>query len=585
MSDTKDGGGSRPSGDNAPQHVTTVFADGDVPDHLTDMSGDEAALAALGYKQEFKREFSAWTSFAVSFAVMGLLPSIATTMWYGIGYAGPAANTWGWLVSVVFILCIAASMAELASSMPTSGGLYYSAAVLAGPKYGPFAAWVTGWSNWFVQVTGAPSVNWGGASMILAAASIVNPSYIPTSYQTFLLTSFIMILHACISSMPTLWIARFNSVGTTINILALIATIIIIPTTTNNVPKFQPSSVAWSIENFTDWPDGVAVLMSFLSICWTMSGYDAPFHLAEECSNAAVASPRAIIMTAASGSVFGFILNTLIAYTITDIKAVIDTDLGQPWAAYLVQVLPQKAALTVLALTIVCAFSMGQGCMVAASRVCFAYARDDCFGVISKPLKRVNKYTKTPVNAVWFNTFVGILLLLLIFGGTAISAIFSIGAIAAFVAFSIPIFIKIAFVRNKFRRGPWHLGPFSLPIGALGVAFVLVILPFFNFPQANGANLTPQNMNWTSLVYGAPMLFVIIWFFVDAHKWFKGPKINIAHHMHGISIEGIDVSQKKQVDVETGSSSKGSTTPNLASDIDSDDDEIENTPYSESHIN
>ncbi|KAI1742006.1 amino acid permease-domain-containing protein [Xylaria scruposa] len=560
MSTSKDGGGSRPSGDNAQQHVTTVFADGDVPDHLADMSGDEAALAALGYKQEFKREFSAWTSFAVSFAVMGLLPSIATTMWYGIGYAGPAANTWGWLVSVVFILCIAASMAELASSMPTSGGLYYSAAVLAGPKYGPFAAWVTGWSNWFVQVTGAPSVNWGGASMILAAASIVNPSYIPTSYQTFLLTSFIMIVHACISSMPTLWIARFNSVGTTINILALIATIIIIPTTTNNVPKFQPSSVAWSIENFTDWPDGIAVLMSFLSICWTMSGYDAPFHLAEECSNAAVASPRAIIMTAASGSVLGFILNALIAYTITDIEAVINTDLGQPWAAYLVQVLPQKAALTVLALTIVCAFSMGQGCMVAASRVCFAYARDDCFGVLSKPLKRVNKYTKTPVNAVWFNTFIGILLLLLIFGGTAISAIFSIGAIAAFVAFAIPIFIKIAFVRNKFRRGPWHLGPFSLPIGALGVAFVLVILPFFNFPQANGANLTPQNMNWTSLVYGAPMLFVIIWFFVDAHKWFKGPKINIAHHMHGISIEGIDVSPKKQVDVETGSSSKGSAT-------------------------
>lgn len=45
--------------------------------------------------------------------------------------------------------------------MPTSGGLYYAAAVLAGPKYGPFAAWITGWSNWFVQVTGAPSVDYG----------------------------------------------------------------------------------------------------------------------------------------------------------------------------------------------------------------------------------------------------------------------------------------------------------------------------------------------------------------------------------------------------------------------------------------
>ncbi|TGJ80569.1 hypothetical protein E0Z10_g8205 [Xylaria hypoxylon] len=560
MSTSEDGGGSSLRHKGGAPPVTTVFGPGDVPDHISDMSDDEAALATLGYKQEFKREFSAWTSFAVSFAVMGLLPSIATTMWYGIGYAGPAANTWGWLVSVLFVLCIAASMAELASSMPTSGGLYYAAAVLAGPKHGPLAAWVTGWSNWFVQVTGAPSVNYGGAGMILAAASIVNPSYVPTSYQTFLLSTFLMIVHACISSMPTLWIAKFNSVGTVINVLALIVTIIIIPTTAKTVPKFQPSSVAWGIENLTDWPDGVAVLMSFLAICWTMSGYDAPFHLAEECSNASVASPRAIIMTALSGSIFGFVLNTLIAYTITDVQAVIDTELGQPWAAYLVQVLPQEAALAVLGLTIVCAFSMGQGCMVAASRVCFAYARDDCFGVLSKPLKRVNRRTLTPVNAVWFNTFIGILLLLLIFGGASIDAIFSIGAVAAFIAFAIPIFIKITVVGNNFRRGPWHLGAFSLPIGVLGCSFVVVIVPFFSFPSVHGANLTPDNMNWTSLVYGAPMLFVIIWFFVDAHKWFKGPKINIHHHMHSAEIEGVPVSPKKVIDVESGSPSKASST-------------------------
>ncbi|KAI0522195.1 amino acid permease-domain-containing protein [Xylaria bambusicola] len=559
MSASREVGGGHPHGEHAPA-VTTVFADGDVPDNISGMSEDEAALAALGYKQEFKREFSAWTSFAVSFAVMGLLPSIASTMWYGIGYAGPAANTWGWLVSVIFIICIALSMAELASSMPTSGGLYYAAAVLAGPKWGPLAAWITGWSNWFVQVTGSPSVNYGGAGMILAAASIVNPSYVPTQYQTFLLTTFLMIVHACISSMPTLWVARFNSVGTAINLLALFIIIIIIPTTTHNVPKFQPSRVAWGIENFTDWPDGVAVLMSFLAICWTMSGYDAPFHLAEECSNAAIASPRAIVMTAVSGSVLGFILNTLIAYTITDIDAVINSDLGQPWAAYLVQVLPKNAALAVLALTIVCAFSMGQGCMVAASRVCFAYARDDCFGVFSKPLKRVNKHTLTPVNAVWFNTIIGILLLLLIFGGTAIDAIFSIGAVAAFIAFTIPIFIKIAVVRNNFKRGPWHLGPFSLPIGIASCAFVLAIVPFFNFPAVHGNNLTPADMNWTGLVYGAPMLFVIIWFFVDAHKWFKGPKININHRMHSIAIEGVEVSPKKaDFDLESNGSISGSS--------------------------
>ncbi|KAK9414300.1 putative Amino-acid permease [Seiridium unicorne] len=546
--------------------VTSALPPGDRPEHLSEMSEDEAALAALGYKQEFKREFSAWTTFAVSFAVMGLLPSIATTMWYGIGYAGPAANTWGWLLSVVFILCVAASMAELASSMPTSGGLYYASAVMAGPRFGPFAAWITGWSNWFVQVTGAPSVDYGCAAMTLAAASIMNPDYVPNEWQTFLLTVFIMITHACISSMPTLWIANFNSVGTVINILCLVITIIIIPAAATSAPKFESNEFAWSIQNFTDWPDGVAVLMSFLAIIWTMSGYDASFHLSEECSNAAVASPRSIIYTAGSGSIMGFFLNLVIAYTVIDVDEIINSDLGQPWAAYLIQVLPQSVAIAVLAMTIICAYSMGQGCMVAASRVCFAYARDDCFGALSRPLKKVNRHTQTPVNAVWFNTSIGIVLNLLIFGGVAIGAIFSIGAIAAYVAFAVPILIKTVFVGNKFRRGPWHLGWFSLPSGILSVSFVLVMMPILCFPTVKDADLTPDLMNWTSLVYGAPMLFVIIWFVVDARKWFKGPKINIEHHMlhQDLSahpgVVGIDpedvVPVGKDADVEKGSSDK-----------------------------
>lgn len=78
---------------------------------------DEEVLAALGYKPEFHREFSLWTTFCVSFAVLGLLPSFATTLYYGMGYAGTAGMTWGWLVSMVGIQSVAASMAELCSSM------------------------------------------------------------------------------------------------------------------------------------------------------------------------------------------------------------------------------------------------------------------------------------------------------------------------------------------------------------------------------------------------------------------------------------------------------------------------------------
>ena len=144
----------------AQNNVTSVLAANELPVYTRELTADEEVLAALGYKPEFKREFSLWTSFCVSFAVLGLLPSFASTLYYGMGYAGTAGMVWGWLIAMFFIQCVAMGMAEICSSMPTSGGLYYASAVLAPKGWGPLAAWVTGWSNWLAQVTGAPSVNY-----------------------------------------------------------------------------------------------------------------------------------------------------------------------------------------------------------------------------------------------------------------------------------------------------------------------------------------------------------------------------------------------------------------------------------------
>lgn len=64
--------------------VTSVLQDGDITLTKPTMTEDERVITALGYKQEFKREFSLWTTFCVSFAVLGLLPSFASTVYYGM---------------------------------------------------------------------------------------------------------------------------------------------------------------------------------------------------------------------------------------------------------------------------------------------------------------------------------------------------------------------------------------------------------------------------------------------------------------------------------------------------------------------
>lgn len=48
--------------------------------HSTDggsLASDNAALAALGYKQEFKRAFKPIEVFGIGFSIIGLFPSIA----------------------------------------------------------------------------------------------------------------------------------------------------------------------------------------------------------------------------------------------------------------------------------------------------------------------------------------------------------------------------------------------------------------------------------------------------------------------------------------------------------------------------
>jgi len=83
----------------------------------------------------------------------------------------------------------------------------------------------------------------------------------------------------------------------------------------------------------------------------------------------------------------------------------------------------------------------------------------------------------TPLNAVWYNVMIREAA-----GQAAISTPFSIGVIAAFVAFTIPIAIRGFIVGNWFRPGPWNLGRYFRPTDYAACAFVDIMLPNLCFP-------------------------------------------------------------------------------------------------------
>jgi len=200
--------------------------------------------------------------------------------------------------------------------------------------------------------------------MILTAVQIGNPNYVMETFHVYLLMVSLMIFEGLLTMNSTKFIGQLNKVGTIVNLVVLVIFIVWMPAGSINKPKTNPNNIVWTsdgIVNGTEWPTGFAFMMGFLSVIWTMSGYDAPFHLSEECSNANIASPRAIVMTAQMGLYFGWAIILVIAYTVKDVQEVVAGQYGQPMGSLCLQVLGPKAGLAMFSLNIFAQFFVGQG--------------------------------------------------------------------------------------------------------------------------------------------------------------------------------------------------------------------------------
>src|SRR5437868_14826944 len=130
-------------------------------------SEDERRLHELGYAQELMRRMSGFSNFAVSFTIISILSGCLTLYGFGMNTGGPAIIVWGWPIVGLFTLTVGLAMAEVCSSFPTAGGLYYWSAKLA-PSHGAAWAWFTGWFNFLGQVAVTAGIDFGAASFLNA---------------------------------------------------------------------------------------------------------------------------------------------------------------------------------------------------------------------------------------------------------------------------------------------------------------------------------------------------------------------------------------------------------------------------------
>jgi amino acid transporter len=513
-------------------------------------SSDVEQLHELGYAQELRRGMKTFSNFAVSFTIISILSGCLTLFLFAMNTGGPAVMTIGWLFVGFFVLIVALGMAEVASSYPTAGGLYYWSAKLAEQAGADGArwSWFVGWFNLVGQVAVTAGIDFGlalftNAFLNLAFGFPVDPPH------TILIYGVVLVAHALLNTFGIRLVAFLNDVSVWWHIVGVAAIVVVCVVLNQHTRTDLGTVFSKGVDNTSADPNqtfpgflifGIPLyvaLIGLLNAQYTLTGYDASAHMSEETHDAARSSPRGIVYSVIISIIAGFILLVAMNVGITPDKVFVGADgstmvdgythalqsaSGVPPAQIWIDAVGQAGGLLILLIVVGAQFYCGMSSVTANSRMIYAFSRD---GAIpgSKFWHRINKRTRTPTNSIWFAA-VGAFILGVpyLYSSVAYYAVTSIAVIGLYVAYIAPVFLRLR-AGSRFKEGPWTLGRWSRPIGIIGTLWVAFIFVLFLLPQALPVNIT--TFNYTPVVFLVVLGGAGIWYAVSAKNWFKGPKI------------------------------------------------------------
>jgi len=488
-----------------------------------DRHEDVKILHGMGYAQELSRSMSKFSNFAISFSIICILSGGINSFAQAISSVGGAGAGIGWIVGCLLSGMFALAMAQIASAFPTAGGLYHWGSILGGRFWG----WLTAWLNLLGLITVLGAINIGTAYFFAGTFGSMF-GFTGTDTQ-------VVVFVAVITAIQAL----FNHLGIKVTtMLTDISGYIIFATTAVLVIAclyFAPAidiSRLWTFTNYSgDAGGGVfpasdntayLFLLCLLLPVYTITAYAASAHTSEEPKSAATSVPSGIVNAVFWSSLIGWIMICSITLAIPDLAVAA----GQGWGMFfgtMDAILPAGLK-TVLYLGIFIAQLLcGLATVTSASRMLFAFSRDDGVPGFSKPLATVSPKYRTPVNAIWTSTVLCILYVLLAMsikvGETSIYVIVVNSTLVfLFLSFTVPLVAGLfAYGTAKWPTpGPWAM--------STGVYKLVTVLSVVGMGVILFIAVAPPNARVLYVVGGFILLALIVWVLFENRR-FKGPPV------------------------------------------------------------
>ncbi len=491
-----------------------------------DRHEDIKVLHGMGYAQELSRSMSKFSNFAISFSIICILSGGINSFAQAISSVGGAGSGIGWIVGCILSAMFALAMAQIASAFPTAGGLYHWGSILGGR----FVGWLTAWLNLLGLITVLGAINIGTAYFFAGTFGAM-VGFTGTDMQV---VTFVAVV--------TAGQALFNHLGIKVTtMLTDISGYIIIATTAVLVVAclyFAPAidiSRLWTFTNYSGEAGGnvfpasenmgYLFLLCLLLPVYTITGYDASAHTSEETKSAATSVPRGIVTSVLWSSLIGWVMICAITLAIPDLAVAA----GQGWGMFFATmdaILPAGLKTLIYLGILITQLLCGLATVTSASRMLFAFSRDNGMPFGSKMLSSVSPTYRTPVAAIWTATAISILYVVLAMSikvaGTSIYVIVVNSTLVfLFLSFTVPLVAGFfAYGTAKWPApGPWAMseGVYKLVtvLSVVGMAVILFIA------------VAPPNERVLWIVLGFIALALVVWVAFENRR-FQGPPVGDA---------------------------------------------------------
>ncbi|KAK3713521.1 hypothetical protein LTR37_008479 [Vermiconidia calcicola] len=503
------------------------------PPSVTDADADDL-INVSGHKQEVDRIFDLFSTISLAITCGNVWPSLAGSITVAIYNGGAPGFIYEFITVAVFYWFVAASIAELASAIPSAGGVYHWATVTAGPRYGKLCGFMAGWWNYLAWLFGTASTLQISANIIISMWRVSHPGFVEQRWMVFVVYIILCWFIACVAGFANKALPRIEQVGGFFVVVGFLITVIVcaIMPKVNGQPYATSSFVWTNWENGTGYTsNGLVFVLGMLNGAFAVGTPDVTSHLAEEIPKPQINIPYAMLAQYSIGFITGLFFLIPIMYGIFDLSEITAAGTLFPLADIYVQVTGSAAAtIGLLFLVLIPVNGSTCGCYLTSSRVFWTLARDRATP-FSGFFSTINPRFKVPLNAIMLNATLCTVLGCIYLGNlTAFTAFVSSFVVLTSASYVCAILPNLLSGRSRLTPGPfWMKGAIGFVVNAVAGSYMLAFIVIFCFPFA--MPVSPLYMNYTCVIFGG-FTIIVGAFYLILKKNYEGPKVV---HLEGVA--------------------------------------------------